>query len=119
MVLALLALAILSCSLQGGSCSCPIAASGLAVNLAIKQACCSLPEHRSKAAGTILHGTRTPLTVWFSAAWHLTSGKGGISATELQREMQFGSYQTARRPRRRLPRNGAGSSAKGPLAAGQ
>ena len=32
-----------------------------------------------------------PLTVWFSAAWHLTSGKGGIFATELQREMQLGS----------------------------
>ena len=35
------------------------------------------------------------MTVWFSAVWHLTSGKGGISATELQREMQLGSYQTA------------------------
>jgi transposase-like protein len=35
------------------------------------------------------------LTVWFSAAWHLTSGKTGISATELQREMDLGSYQTA------------------------
>jgi ISXO2-like transposase domain len=49
----------------------------------------------SATAGTIFDGTRTPLTVWFSAAWHLTSGKGGISATELQREMQLGSYQTA------------------------
>lgn len=49
----------------------------------------------SATAGTIFHGTRTPLTVWFSAAWHLTSGNGGISATELQREMQLGSYQTA------------------------
>jgi hypothetical protein len=49
----------------------------------------------SATAGTIFHGTRTPLTVWFSAAWHLTGGKGGIFATELQREMQLGSYQSA------------------------
>jgi len=57
--------------------------------------CAGCDRRVSATAGTILHGTRTPLTVWFSAAWHLTSGKGGISATELQREMQFGSYQTA------------------------
>ena len=57
--------------------------------------CAGCDRRVSATAGTILHGTRTPLTGWFSAAWHLTSGKGGISATELQREMQFGSYQTA------------------------
>lgn len=57
--------------------------------------CASCDRRVSATAGTIFHGTRTPLTVWFSAAWHLTSGKGGISATELQREMQLGSYQTA------------------------
>lgn len=48
-----------------------------------------------RRAGTLFHRTRTPLTVWFSAAWHLTSGKTGISATELQCEMDLGSYQTA------------------------
>lgn len=57
--------------------------------------CAGCDRRVSATAGTIFHGTRTPLTVWFSAAWHLTSGKGGISATELQREMQLGSYQTA------------------------
>lgn len=49
----------------------------------------------SATSGTIFHSTRTPLTVWFAAAWHLTSSKNGISATQLQREMQLGSYQTA------------------------
>ncbi len=57
--------------------------------------CAGCDRRVSATAGTIFHSTRTPLTVWFSAAWHLTSGKGGISATELQREMELGSYQTA------------------------
>jgi transposase-like protein len=49
----------------------------------------------SATAGTIFHRTRTPLTVWFSAAWMLTSGKGGVSASALQRQLELGSYQTA------------------------
>ena len=38
--------------------------------------CAGCDRRVSATAGTIFHGTRTPLTVWFSAAWHLTSGKG-------------------------------------------
>ena len=57
--------------------------------------CAGCDRRVSATAGTIFGGTRTPLTVWFSAAWHLTSGKGGICATELQREMQLGLYQSA------------------------
>ena len=57
--------------------------------------CAGCDRRVSATAGTIFGGTREPLTVWFSAAWHLTSGKGGICATELQREMQLGSYQSA------------------------
>lgn len=49
----------------------------------------------SATAGTIFHGTRTPLTVWFTAAFHLVSSYGGLSAVQLQREMRLGSYQTA------------------------
>ncbi|MGH3448452.1 MAG: IS1595 family transposase [Nocardioidaceae bacterium] len=49
----------------------------------------------SVTAGTIFHRTRTPLTVWFSTAWHLCSTKVGLSAAQLQQEMQLGSYQTA------------------------
>lgn len=52
------------------------------------------------SAGTIFHGTRgdairRPLTVWFAAAWHLTSQKDGISALGLKRELGIGSEQTA------------------------
>ena len=49
----------------------------------------------SPTAGTIFHATRTPLTVWFVAAWHMTSQKHGISALGLKRVLGIGSEQTA------------------------
>ena len=49
----------------------------------------------SVTAGTIFHGTRTPLTVWFAVAWYMTASKNGVAALALHRLMGFGSYQTA------------------------
>jgi transposase-like protein len=49
----------------------------------------------SVTAGTIFDKTRTPLTVWFTACWLFASGKDGISAQSLQRNLEIGSYQTA------------------------
>jgi transposase-like protein len=49
----------------------------------------------SATAGTIFNHARTPLTVWFSVAWHLTAAKNGVSAKTLHRILGFGSYQTA------------------------
>lgn len=49
----------------------------------------------SVTSGTIFHRTRTPLTVWFAAAWHMTSAKNGVAALTLHRLLGFGSYQTA------------------------
>ena len=49
----------------------------------------------SATAGTIFHGTRTPLTVWLAAAWLMTSQKQGISALGLKRALGIGSEQTA------------------------
>jgi transposase-like protein len=49
----------------------------------------------SVTAGTIFDKTRTPLTLWFEAAWLATAGKGGISAAHLQRVLPISSYQTA------------------------
>jgi hypothetical protein len=46
-------------------------------------------------AGTIFHATRTPLTIWFTAAWHVTAQKNGISALGLKRVLGLGSEQTA------------------------
>ena len=49
----------------------------------------------SRTAGTIFQDTRTPLTVWFAAAWPLTTQKNGISALGLKRVLGLASYQTA------------------------
>jgi transposase-like protein len=38
-------------------------------------------------AGTILEKTRTPLTTWFEAAWHMTTAKNGRSAKTLERTL--------------------------------
>ena len=46
-------------------------------------------------AGTIFDKTRTPLTVWLATAWLLVNSKTGVSATQLQREMELDSIQTA------------------------
>jgi transposase-like protein len=44
--------------------------------------------------GTILEKTRTPLTIWFDAAWHLTTAKNGLSAKTLERTLGT-CYRTA------------------------
>jgi transposase-like protein len=49
---------------------------------------CPLCRHQGSAtAGTILDKTRTPLTTWFEAAWHLTTAKNGLSAKTLERTL--------------------------------
>lgn len=60
-----------------------------------RQICSGCGRRVSVTAGTIFHRTRTPLTVWFEAAWLLTSQKSGASALGLQRVLGLGSYQTA------------------------
>ena len=49
----------------------------------------------SVTAGTIFDRTRTPLTVWFMAAWLFATQKDGVSAQSVQRALEIGSYQTA------------------------
>lgn len=60
-----------------------------------RRECAECGRQTSTTAGTIFHRTRTPLTVWFAAAWQMTSQKQGISALGLQRVLGLGSYQTA------------------------
>ena len=57
--------------------------------------CTNCRRRVSRTAGTIFQDTRTPLTVWFAAAWPLTTQKNGISALGLKRVLGLGSYQTA------------------------
>jgi transposase-like protein len=65
----------------------------LRARLALECAACG--KQHSYMAGTIFEQTKTGLARWFLAIWLVTSSKGGISAMELQRQMGFGSYQTA------------------------
>ena len=60
-----------------------------------RRSCGGCARRVSATAGTIFHHTGTPLTLWFEAAWQLTSQKGGVSALGLQRVFGIGSYQTA------------------------
>ena len=49
---------------------------------------CQLCRHRTYAlAGTIFDKTRTPLTTWFEAAWHVSTAKNGLSAKTLERTL--------------------------------
>jgi transposase-like protein len=52
-------------------------------------------RHQTTAtAGTLFDKTRTPLTTWFEAAWHVTTAKNGLSAMTLQRTLGT-SYRVA------------------------
>jgi hypothetical protein len=58
--------------------------------------CRACGKQHSILAGTIVEQTKTSLSRWFLAIYLVTSSKGGLSAMELQRQMGFGSYQTAK-----------------------
>lgn len=76
--------------------SCPHCVGGKGWRLGDGRWWCEPCRRRvSVTAGTILHRTKTPLTVWFAAAWHMTTPKNGVSAKTLHQLLGFGSYQTA------------------------
>lgn len=50
-------------------------------------ACQSCRHQASATAGTIFDKTRTPLTTWFEAAWHVSTAKNGMSAKTLERTL--------------------------------
>jgi transposase-like protein len=57
--------------------------------------CAACGQQHSLLKGTIFEQTKTGLAKWFLAIYPVSASKGGISALELQRQMGFGSYQTA------------------------
>ena len=61
----------------------------------IRWECAGCRHQVSLSAGTILHNTKTPLTVWFWAAYLMTTDKRGISALLLQRQLALPRYETA------------------------
>src|SRR5438876_1860802 len=57
--------------------------------------CAGCRHQVSVTAGTTLHNTKIPLTVWFWAAYLMTTDKRGLSALLLQRQLALRRYETA------------------------
>jgi hypothetical protein len=57
--------------------------------------CSSCGHQASVTGGTIFHGTRKPLLLWFHIMWWVVAQKIGASANNLTDFMGFGSYETA------------------------
>ena len=57
--------------------------------------CRSCGHQTSVTAGTVMHGTRTPLQLWFWAAYLVATHHPGISAVQLKRQLGIGRYDTA------------------------
>jgi len=55
--------------------------------------CAACHKQTSVTAGTVMHGSKLPLTVWFWAAYLMATHSNGISALQLQ--LGLGSYRTA------------------------
>jgi len=57
---------------------------------------CSSCRHQvSVTAGTVLHKTRTPIHLWFWAAYLTSTATPGISALQLKRQLGLKRYETA------------------------
>jgi predicted RNA-binding Zn-ribbon protein involved in translation (DUF1610 family) len=57
--------------------------------------CAKCRKETSATAGTILHRSHLPLTVWFWAAFLMATHSNGMSALQLQSELGLGSYKSA------------------------
>jgi hypothetical protein len=58
-------------------------------------ACAGCRRQTSVTAGTVLHGSKLPLTVWFWAPYLMATHSNGISALQLQKQLGLGSYRSA------------------------
>ena len=72
--------------------------------------CRACGHQTTVTAGTLFQGTRTPLRQWFAAAWLVATAEQGVSARQLARALDLGSYETAwtmlHRFRRAMVRSG-------------
>ncbi len=57
--------------------------------------CAGCHHQTSVTAGTVMHRTRTPLRLWFRAAYLVATHTPGISAKQLQRQLGLSRYETA------------------------
>jgi len=76
---------------------CPRCGHGRAYRLTASRRwqCVACRAQVSLTAGTVLHNTKTPLTVWFWAPYLAVTDKRGISALLLQRQLGLRRYETA------------------------
>ncbi|MGH3991956.1 MAG: IS1595 family transposase [Pseudonocardiaceae bacterium] len=57
--------------------------------------CKGCAAQTSVTAGTVMHGTRQALRLWFWAAYLVATHHPGISAVQLQRQLGIGRHETA------------------------
>lgn len=57
--------------------------------------CAECGRQTSVTAGTVMHGSKLSLTVWFWAAYLMATHSNGISALQVQKQLGLGSYKTA------------------------
>lgn len=57
--------------------------------------CAGCGKQTSVTAGTVMHGSKLPLTTWFWAAFLMATHSNGISALQLKSQLGLGSYKTA------------------------
>ena len=57
--------------------------------------CAACHRQTSVTAGTVMHGSKLKLSVWFWAAWLMATHSNGISALQLMKQLGLGSYKTA------------------------
>lgn len=59
------------------------------------QECAACHKQTSVTAGTVMHGSKLALTVWFWAAYLMATHSNGISALQLHKQLGLGSYKSA------------------------
>ena len=57
--------------------------------------CAGCARQTSVTAGTVMHGSKLPLTVWFWAAYLMATHSNGIAALQLRAQLGLGSYKSA------------------------
>ena len=62
---------------------------------AFTRECAACGKQTSVTAGTVMHGSKLPLTVWFWAAYLMATHSNGIAALQLQKQLGLGSYKSA------------------------
>lgn len=77
--------------------------------------CRACRRHTRLTAGTLMAGTRVPLSTWVEAAWRMVTGPHGPNAVELHRALGV-TYHTAARLLHQL-RLAMGRAEQNPLAA--